>query len=67
MLLHEGLDDALLDDPVHLAMELHGIAVERLDHSRPAREHVQGDGVGVDGLDVAGGVLEVLGLELEGE
>src|SRR5215831_6444469 len=65
VLLHERLDDALLDHPVHLAMELHGIAVEGLDHARPPGEDVEGHGVGVDALHVAGGVLQVLRLELQ--
>src|SRR5262247_608959 len=65
MPLHEGLDDALLDHPVDLAMELHGIAVEGLDHARPPGEDVEGHGVGVDALHVTGGVLQVLRLELQ--
>src|SRR5262245_58250346 len=65
MPLHEGLDNALLDHPVDLAMELHGIAVEGLDHARPPGEDVVGHGVGVDALHVTGGVLQVLRLELQ--
>src|SRR5215469_5331048 len=65
MLLHEGLDDALLDHPVHLAVELHGIPVQGLDHVCPAGEDVLRHRIGVDALHVAGGVLEVLRLELQ--
>ncbi len=65
MLLHEGLDDALLDDPVDLAMQLHGIRVQRLDDVGPAPEDVLGHRVGVDRLDIACGVLQVLRLQLE--
>src|SRR5262252_2230875 len=65
MLLHEGLDDALLDHPVHLAVELHGITVQGFDHMCPAGEDVLRHRIGVDALHVAGGVLEVLRLELQ--
>src|SRR5712692_8723172 len=35
MLLHEGLDDALLDDPIDPAMHFHGIRLQRLDDVIP--------------------------------
>src|SRR5574337_558714 len=56
---HVGLDPLLLDDPVHLAVELHRVFLEPLDGVRPPRPDVLRDGIRLDGFHIARGVLEV--------
>src|SRR5256712_787260 len=63
--VHEVVDELALDDPVELAAELHRVRLELGDDVGPAGEDVLGRRVGVDRVDVARRVLEVLELHLE--
>ena len=62
---HVALDPLALDHPVELAVELHGVGLELLHDVGPAQQHVLADRVGGHRVDVAGGVLEVLHLQLQ--
>src|SRR5262245_17590503 len=62
---HVALDPLALDDPVELALELHRVGLELLQHVGPAGQHVLGHGVGVDRVHIARRVVQVLELELK--